>query len=471
MRMIFKSLMMLTGGLMVAASVSAAQDSYIKGKLHNYPGTGYFLLINEDDAQKYDTLKVAADGSFSAKVSVSEPKVYGLYLEYLGDNRSVISCYVKPGTTLNVEIDGGMKEEEFLGQKQTRYVSEGKFSGPGKKESEFLNIPPFYNFKYFGEDGKPVTFANFKQQIADVQKSLSDRLEGTSPEFKAAKQPEIDEISTRFYVVYPRFLKSKGFNAGDDKEYMEFINSVDLNCPNNVDNELTAGVVEFLLGSQPDLYSSEPDRARTFCFFRDKITNPEVREKLADNRMDYELAVGDNENLVRTFEVYTQCSGKSEAYKANKTVYDSLSKLLPGVKATDFEMQDVKGNKVRFLDVVGQGKVVYIDFWATWCGPCCAEIPFVEKLVEKYKDNKKIEFVSISLDNNKKKWLDKLAKDKPQWRQFIIPDNFNSTFAKEYNIRAIPRFMVFDGQGRIININAERPSADNIETVLNGYIR
>ena len=64
-----------------------------------------------------------------------------------------------------------------------------------------------------------------------------------------------------------------------------------------------------------------------------------------------------------------------------------------------------------------------------------------------------------------------IEKDNPSWEQYVLPDNFNSSFAKEYNIVAIPRFMVFDGEGRIININEERPSAENIEEILNGYIQ
>ena len=65
---------------------------------------------------------------------------------------------------------------------------------------------------------------------------------------------------------------------------------------------------------------------------------------------------------------------------------------------------------------------------------------------------------------------EKLDRDKPTWRQYVIPDNFESAFAKEYNITAIPRFMVFDGEGRIITINAERPSAPNIVQVIDGYL-
>lgn len=75
-------------------------------------------------------------------------------------------------------------------------------------------------------------------------------------------------------------------------------------------------------------------------------------------------------------------------------------------------MTDVNGKKYRLSDF--KGKAVYIDVWATWCGPCCMEIPYMEKLVKHYAKNKKIEFLSISLDENQKKWKKKLTEDKPR---------------------------------------------------------
>lgn len=145
--------------------------------------------------------------------------------------------------------------------------------------------------------------------------------------------------------------------------------------------------------------------------------------------------------------------------------------MLPGVEASDFEMQTVDGKSVRFREVIGQGKITYIDFWATWCGPCCAEIPYVEKLAEKYKNNPSIEFISISLDKDIRKWHKKLEADQPSWAQYVIPENFESTFAKEYNITAIPRFMMFDKEGKIITINAPRPSDEQIDTFLQKHLK
>ena len=115
--------------------------------------------------------------------------------------------------------------------------------------------------------------------------------------------------------------------------------------------------------------------------------------------------------------------------------------------------------------------VAVLDFSATWCGPCCAEIPYMEKLAEHYAKDKRIELISISLDNSKAKWEKKLAQDKPQWKQFICPDNFESGLCKNYDINSIPRFLFFDKDGKVISLNAPRPSSDTIIEYIDKHIR
>lgn len=461
---------------LAACAQRPADTAYLAGTLHNYEGKGYALLINSDtigDAV-YDTIDVQADGTFLMPVKTTKNVERGLYLEYLGDNRGVINCYLKPGDTLRVDVTGGMKEETLFGETMTRYVSTPVFNGSTCVESEYLNLPSYYDYKYKNDDGSQVSFKDYMAQIEAQQAFRRGKLEGACPEFVAEQTPAIDGLKTQYSFVYARRLQIDGNHPEQDTDFMAYVNSIDLNDEANMagggQSTTTGDAVSFKLSIQPDLYKGEPQDARFYCFLRDSIQNPVVRETLADDRMHIYLAMGTNSDLQRLFEVYRTVSGTSERFKENEKVYNNLARLLPGVKATDFEMQDVDGNTVRFLDVIGQGKVTYIDFWATWCGPCCAEIPFVEKLVEKYKNNPKIEFLSISLDKDLKKWHEKLDRDKPTWRQYVIPDNFESAFAKEYNITAIPRFMVFDGEGRIITINAERPSAPNIVQVIDGYL-
>ncbi len=127
------------------------------------------------------------------------------------------------------------------------------------------------------------------------------------------------------------------------------------------------------------------------------------------------------------------------------------------------------GSKTTLNDEL-QGKVVYIDIWATWCGPCCREIPFMEKLAEKYKGNDKIRFISISEDDDRDAWLEKLDRDKPEWPQFIFDSKTGSEFRKEMSINSIPRFLLIGSDGRLIAVNAPRPSSEEISKLIDSAI-
>ena len=131
-----------------------------------------------------------------------------------------------------------------------------------------------------------------------------------------------------------------------------------------------------------------------------------------------------------------------------------------GKQAVDFDLYDVEGNKVMLSDL--KGKFVYMDCWATWCGPCKAQIPYMEKLYEHYKNNPNIVLVSVSLDKTTKPWLAMLEKDKPGWPQYIVKDEFKSKLCTAYSITGIPRFMMFDKESNVISLNAPRPSSEDI---------
>ncbi len=97
---------------------------------------------------------------------------------------------------------------------------------------------------------------------------------------------------------------------------------------------------------------------------------------------------------------------------------------------------------------------LYIDIWATWCGPCQREIPHLQKLEEKYH-GKDIYFVSISCDNNKKAWENRVrAGLKGIQLHFVNGD----TFMNDYMIKGIPRFILLDKEGKIISVDMSRPS-------------
>ncbi|MBL4905630.1 MAG: TlpA family protein disulfide reductase [Flavobacteriaceae bacterium] len=121
-----------------------------------------------------------------------------------------------------------------------------------------------------------------------------------------------------------------------------------------------------------------------------------------------------------------------------------------------------------------KGKYVYIDVWATWCRPCLAQIPALKQLEEKYH-GKNIQFVSISIDNPRTagSW-DKAA---TKWKNMVNSKNLTGVqlfagqdlqFAEDYQISSIPRFILIDPNGNIVEANAPRPSDPQLVAIFNG---
>ena len=123
-----------------------------------------------------------------------------------------------------------------------------------------------------------------------------------------------------------------------------------------------------------------------------------------------------------------------------------------------FNYENHKGGMMKLEDL--RGKYVYIDVWATWCGPCIAEIPHMKR-VEQQFHGKNIEFVGISIDTKKdyEKWKKFVVTKELAGIQLFADNDWNSDFVKAYGINGIPRFILIDPKGNIVDANAERPSS------------
>ncbi len=150
--------------------------------------------------------------------------------------------------------------------------------------------------------------------------------------------------------------------------------------------------------------------------------------------------------------------------------YDKASKMAklkgtPSPKFTNYE--NYNGGTTSLDDL--KGKFVYIDVWATWCGPCKREIPFLKEVEKEFHD-KNIAFVSISVD--------KLAAHEA-WKTMIKEKELggiqlfagtDNQFTGDYQIDGIPRFILIDDKGNIVNPDAPRPSDPKLKEVLNGLL-
>jgi thiol-disulfide isomerase/thioredoxin len=129
-----------------------------------------------------------------------------------------------------------------------------------------------------------------------------------------------------------------------------------------------------------------------------------------------------------------------------------------GYMAPDFTLPDSSGKKKITLSSF-RGKYVLIDFWASWCGPCKAEIPFLKQAYTKYQ-NKGFEIVSVSLDDKKPNWLAALNQYQMPWVHISDVKGFNSVVNELYHVPAIPKTLLLDQTGKIIAKDLRGPALD-----------
>ncbi len=134
-----------------------------------------------------------------------------------------------------------------------------------------------------------------------------------------------------------------------------------------------------------------------------------------------------------------------------------LSATMPGAIAPDFSGVEPNGDTVRLSDF--RGKVVLIDFWASWCGPCRRENPNVVRAYEKYHD-KGFEIIGVSLDRDRNRWLSAIEADGLVWHHISDLKGWKSKYAALYGVRSIPHAVLLDAEGRIVAVRLRGPALE-----------
>lgn len=155
-------------------------------------------------------------------------------------------------------------------------------------------------------------------------------------------------------------------------------------------------------------------------------------------------------------------TGSEQFIQMAKEKLLTVTKTAKGKPSPDFSFESIDGKTYSLADF--KGDYVFIDVWATWCAPCIQQIPAIKKLEETFKD-KNITFVSISVDDKKAytKWKDFVKKKELDGIQLYADNSFDSAFIEAYGITSIPRFIIIDPDGNIVNANAKKPSTEQCE--------
>ncbi|MFQ3296847.1 MAG: thiol-disulfide isomerase/thioredoxin [Patiriisocius sp.] len=196
------------------------------------------------------------------------------------------------------------------------------------------------------------------------------------------------------------------------------------------------------------------------------IKNEVIKNKLLFDDAKYGITY--TNDLEAYYLLFSKNSTNEENNKKIAKDYNNLKSLAKGSPSPSFTAYEDNAGGTKSLEDL-KGKYVYIDVWATWCGPCIAEIPSLKK-VEKAFHGKNIQFLSISIDTDKDhdKWKKMIIDKELSGMQLMADNNWESQFVADFMIKGIPRFILIDPNGNILDANAPRPSDKKLVATLNG---
>ena len=186
-------------------------------------------------------------------------------------------------------------------------------------------------------------------------------------------------------------------------------------------------------------------RTLEYDFVKNNINNPGAWAKL------YNVAVMAG-SLARQKELIAGAEGRTKELADYKEIVERIEKLEKtdvGQPFTDFEMEGPDGNRVKLSDWAGKGKYILVDFWASWCAPCKAEMPNVVKCYHKYKD-RGFDIVSISLDTKRTNWTKAIDEWGMPWHHMSDLKGWKGETVGIYAVTAVPHVMLLGPDGTIL---------------------
>lgn len=436
----------------------------IRGRFNGYQNEQ--ILVKVDD--KIDTLKVNSNGYFVYQYKVTKP-----FTEF---------AFYRFGKEPIMMRLNNQDRVQFEATKDSNGDINVIFRGDRKELNQYLTEYQIRNSHMQWPMNK-IAMMSFKEHAAAVdvmEKELNELINRITEEEKQLVPDLRNNLHTKMLVLKQRYcwaIRSIKKEAMDrDTDYVIFVRNLDMNDETWYEKEkeayldLVDGRIRWEMAVNNDPRNNTDLHYIAYMeWVRKLVKSNKIANTLINNTIETYFNIGGNIKIDKIYQAYLKYSTDSKSQSKIEAKYKKLTELRPGKLAPDFELKDENGKVYKLSDF--KGKNLYIDVWATWCGPCIHEIPYFKKKYQQYKDAKGLKFISISVDSNVAGWKKKLSEDKPEWSQFIVDNGINSDLNKKYGIYGIPQFMLIDKERKIITISAPRPSDPKIDKYLEKYTK
>ncbi|ASO06422.1 TlpA family protein disulfide reductase [Arenibacter algicola] len=416
------------------------QYAIIQGTIEN-PKSDSLTILGKDRTI-LSSVRLTENNGFADTIQ------YPVGYYYLSYGNRLAQIYLKPNFQVTLAFDGKSVEEPIT------------FIGKGAEENNYLAEKAMFQKKiqaktnpghYLKLEEQP--FLILSDSITDLNARFLAKFEGLDENFVFLEKQGIKLASSTRLNVY-RNMSKQNPNKNISNDYPDPYGAIEFN------DERMLEVPDFIYSAEAyyqDKTLEKWTENKTLDFYTlmletiDKeVENKNLREELAFNTGHNRMIHSDTRDDF--YKKYMAIATNGE-YKTKVTEkYQQFKKISKGEVSPDFELYDINNDLVSLADL--KGKPVYIDLWATWCMPCIAEIPALKDLEKKFKE---IQFVSICKSDTKERWTKMVAEKDLKGIQLFAP-NDDIEFIQKYMIQGIPRFILLDTEGKIIDSNAKRPS-------------
>ena len=391
-------------------------------------GNGYIKVIDVNTNGTFDDTLVIKEGNFT-----------------FYDTKESTAMYLAPGYRLDISLDGKEFDETL------------KYSGIGEKPNNF-------NASYFLFNEKNAIDSETYKKMEN-QEYFDYELKTHASLMKLLNESEIEN---------EKFLESQA-----DKFRFQMLNNLITKLGEDYFAGKTKGIITQYMDSEIDkidfkdsvLFASNNDyRYFLSSYFVAGLTSGdlktlelyneellEMQKKSIVTTLKRGISFYNMDKLDLYYQTYVKLAANDKDINRIKGKYERIKTLKKGSPSPSFNYPDSSGKNISLESL--KGKLVYVDVWATWCGPCKAQIPFLKQLEEKYREED-IAFVSLSIDQlkNISKWKDMIVDKELEGIQIIADKAWRSKFVTDYVIEGIPRFILIDKDGNLMDPMAPRPA-------------
>ncbi|REG98860.1 TlpA family protein disulfide reductase [Flavobacterium aquicola] len=411
------------------------------------------IWIKGESFEKEISLK--PDGTFSEKLPINYEGIYSIET-----SKNRMPIYFSKDSKINLTAD------------ESNFNTTLKYTGNGSVENQYIAGKTIITSQLSEEELYKLNEEEFLKKAKEIKSSvelLYQKTKFSNADFKQRESFNFHFLEQKHFLFYKKLHNyyARAYDFKLSEKFPKFDEKMDLDNESNFlfsteyQDIVMTKFFDNIKGDEGSFFVSAKNAIPEIK----ALKSQSIKNRLIQNGIN-DINI-ENANYKNTYNDFISITNDPKIKEILTTNYNNTIAVEPGKPSPVFNYENQKGGTTSLESL--KGKYVYIDVWATWCGPCRQEIPSLEKVEEQFQ-GKNIVFVSISIDNSqdREKWSNLITKNKMSGVQLLADKEWDSKFIRDYNIRGIPRFILIDTNGNIVNAQAPNPSNPKLVELLGG---